>query len=180
MKTLMEVPIPGIALLGNAVGFDPGLFKNVRLLLSALDSDEGGLRALLDLQERFPETRISVFNLGRCKDPNEYLQAGKGRTCLTAEDKLTLYKEFMGAENKKEVALRWGINRSYMYQVIKECEEIILSGFSERHPGRKSSQAPVTLTEAMERIAALEQEKEHALREKERYIRALVDLGSVT
>jgi len=165
-------PFPGIALLGNSIRFDPGLFKSAHLIISALDSDEGGLRALLDLQERFPEKEISVFNLGRCKDPNEYLQAvkaGKEQNHLTAEEKLALYREFMCAGNKSEVALTWGINRSYMYQIIKECEESILTGFQERRPGRKCSQAPATLAEAIERIAALEEEKEQAQTEKERY-----------
>jgi len=170
MKSLR--PFPGIALLGNSVRFDPGLFKSAHLIISALDSDEGGLRALLDLQERFPDKEISVCNLGSCKDPNEYLQAvkaGKEPNRLTAEEKLALYKEFMRADTKSEVALRWGTNRSYLYQIVKECEEIVLQGFQERRPGRKCSQAPATLAEAIDRIAALEEEKEHAQTEKERY-----------
>ena len=75
----------------------------------------------------------------------------------------------MRAENKTEVALRWGINRSYMYQVVKECEELILNGFSERRPGRKPEGAPATLDEAMKRISVLEEEKRHEAKEKERF-----------
>lgn len=171
MKTLRSVP--GIALLGNSVGFDSGLFKNARVIISALDSDEGGLRGLLDLQEKFSDKEISVFNLGSCKDPNEYLKAvraGKELTNLTAEDKLALYKEFMHAENKSAVSLKWGINRSYMYQIVSECEENIRNGFSQRCPGRKPNHAPTTLKEAIERIAALEEEKHLEEVEKEKYI----------
>ena len=170
MKSLRA--FPGIALLGNSIRFDPGIFKHAHLIISALDSDEGGLRALLDLRERFPDKEISVFNLGRCKDPNEYLQAvkkGTEQNRLTAEEKLAVYREFMRADTKSEVAHTWGINRSYMYQIIKECEESILTGFQERRPGRKCSKAPATLAEAIERIAALEEEKELVETEKERY-----------
>jgi DNA primase len=172
LKTLQGRSIAGIALLGNNAGFDTSLLKSTREIISALDSDEGGLRGLLDLQDTFSDRQISMFDLGSCKDPNEYLmktQESKEATNLNAEDKLALYKKFMGAENKSEVAQRLGINRSYMYQVVKECEENILSGFSQRHPGRKPNHAPATLDEAMEKIAALEEEKKQAEIEKEKY-----------
>jgi hypothetical protein len=123
------------------------------------------------LQEKFSDKEISVFNLGRCKDPNEYLKsAGKEPTNLTAEDKLALYKEFMQAENKSAVSLKWGINRSYMYQIVSECEQNIRNGFSQRYPGRKPSHAPTTLKEAIERITSLEKEKYREEVEKEKYI----------
>jgi DNA primase len=172
MKTLQGRSIAGIALLGNSVGFAASLLRNAQQIISALDSDEGGFRGLLDLQDKFPKKQVSVFNLGECKDPNEYLLAppkDTEQTNLTAQDKLALYREFMGAENKSVVAQKWGINRSYMYQVVKECEENILSGFSQRRVGRKPSQAPATIEEATQTIAALEEEKKHAETEKEKY-----------
>lgn len=172
MKTLEGMSLPGIALLGNMVRFDTELFKSARVVMSALDGDAGGVSAYLDLQEKFPDKEFSVYDFGTCNDPNEYLKAvkeGKDVTNLTAQDKLSLYKEFMSAENKSEVALKWGINRSYMYQIVKECEEMILGGFSDRHPGRKSGYAPATLDEAIKRIAILEEEKRHEAKEKERF-----------
>jgi DNA primase len=172
MKTLLKGPMAGIALLGNSVGFDPGLLKNTKEIISALDSDEGGFAGLLEVRDKFSDKQISVFNLGDCKDPNEYLMAakeGKEETSLNPEDKLRLYKEFMSAENKTEVAQKWGINRSYMYEIIKECEENIISGFSYRRLGRKPQHAPATLDEAIDKIKTLEDEKERAEVEKEKY-----------
>ena len=55
-----------------------------------------------------------------------------------------------------------------MYEIIKECEENILNGFSARRPGRKPKGAPSTLDEALKRISVLEDEKIHEAREKER------------
>lgn len=172
MKTLQRRSMAGVALLGNRVGFDPGLLRNAKEIISALDSDEGGLEGLLEVQDKFSDKQISVFNLGSCKDPNEYLMAtkeGKDETSLKPEDKLRLYKEFMSAENKTEVAQKWGINRSYMYEIIKECEDNIIKGFSHRRAGRKPQHAPATLEEAMEKIKVLEEEKERAEGEKEKY-----------
>jgi DNA primase len=172
IKTLEGRDLPGVALLGNIPRFDRGVFESPKRIILALDGDEGGFRAVLDLKEKFPEKEFIVYNLGNCKDPNEYLQqvqAGKDPTNLTAQDKLALYKEALHAENKSKVALKWGINRTYMYQIIKECEEMIVEGFSHRRPGRKPDQAPCTLTEAIARIDTLEEEKRHEATEKERF-----------
>lgn len=172
IKTLNESLIPGIALLGNIVHFDTALFKAARVIISALDADSSGLRAFLDLQDKFPDKEFLVCNLGECKDPNEHLQAlkaGKEPTKLTPKEKLDLYKEFMRAENKSEVAMKWGINRSYMYQIVKECEQLILSGLMQRRPGRKPEGTPVTLEDAIERLATLEEEKLNEAKEKERF-----------
>ena len=73
IKTL-EPDIPGVALLGNAPNFDESLLQSATMLVSALDCDAGGIRALLSLKEKFPEKEISPYNLAGCKDPNEYLQ----------------------------------------------------------------------------------------------------------
>jgi DNA primase len=172
MKTLHDGTIPGIALLGNRISVDPDLFTQARVIIAAFDSDRGGVSALLDMQERFPDKDYMVCDLGDCKDPNEYLQAvkaGHEPAKLTAQDKLTLYREYLQAENKSAVADTWGINRSYLYQIVRESEELILNGFSQRHAGRKPEGSPATLTEASERIAVLEEEKRHQAREKERY-----------
>ncbi len=172
MKTLYEGSVPGIALLGNVVRFSSEIFAEADEIMSALDNDSGGLSGLLDLREKFPDKNISVCNFGDCKDPNEFLQAEKKHTPsarLTAKDKLEVYKECMWAKNKTEVALKWGIHRSYMYQIIKECEEMILNGYTERRPGRKPEGAPANLDEATRRIAILEEEKHQEAIDKEKY-----------
>ena len=93
---------------------------------------------------------------------------GTGRS-LSAEDKLLLFHDFHGSDNKSEVARKWGINRSYMYEIVKECESFILSGFSQRRRGRKHTNEPETLPEAAERIKSLEVENRRLDEERERY-----------
>lgn len=172
IKTLEGDTSAGIALLGNAVRFNTELIKSAQVITLALDGDEGGYKAVLDLQEKFPDKEFSVYDIGHCKDPNEYLQEvkkGKDPTNLTPQEKLKLYKESITAANKKEVAIKWGINRTYMYEIKKDCEEIIVNGFSQRSRGRKSAQAPSTLSEAQKIIDRLSEEKRHEAIEKERY-----------
>ena len=73
IKTL-EPGLPGLALLGNALNFEESLLQSATVLVSALDCDAAGIRALLSLKEKFPGKEISPYNLAGCKDPNEYLQ----------------------------------------------------------------------------------------------------------
>lgn len=172
IKTLEGESSAGIALLGNAVHFNTELIKSSQVITLALDGDEGGYKAVLDLQEKFSDKKFAVYDIGQCKDPNEYLQEvkdGKDPTNLTPQEKLKLYKESITAANKKDVAIKWGINRSYMYDIKKDCEEIIINGFSQRNRGRKSAKAPNTLKEAQEIIARLLEEKRNEAIEKERY-----------
>ena len=159
VKTLERRPMPGLALLGNRVNFDPSILGNVRTILSALDDDRGGYSALLDIQEQFPDKEIKMYDLEGHKDPNELLMAlrsGKRRR-LSAQRKLQLYQEFLQADNKSQLARRWGVDRSYMYEIAGECEKILLDTFSGRTPGRKPAGKPGTLEEAWQRIEELEQ-----------------------
>jgi transposase-like protein len=140
--------------------------------VSALDGDNGGFRAFLDLEEKYSDRVIGVYDFGDSKDANEYLQKRKerpGEKRLSAEDKLSLYRDFQRSESKSEVASRWCINRSYMYEIVKECEEFILSGFSGRRVGRKPVGEPETLNEARERVKELEAENRRLDEERERY-----------
>ena len=88
---------------------------------------------------------------------------------LSAEDKLVLFQDFHGSDNKSEVARKWGINRSYMYEIVKECEAFILSGFSQRRRGRKLNSEPESITDATERIKSLEEDNRRLDEERERY-----------
>jgi len=170
IKTLENAPPPGLALLGNHVNLDPSLFSSARTILSALDDDRGGYSAILDIQEQFPDKEIKMYDLEGHKDPNELLMAarsGKGRK-LSPERKLQLYQEFLQAPNKSELARRWGVDRSYMYEIARECEKIMLGAFSGRSPGRKPAGKPSTLEESWRRIEELEEkyEKEATVREQ--------------
>lgn len=172
IKTLEGMDIVAIALLGNMVKLDPGQFESVGVIISALDVDVGGFRGFLQLQETFADKEFCVYDFSDSKDANEYLQSIRSKGAggkLSGEDKLLLYKDYMRSENKSEVSRRWGINRSYMYEVVRECEFLIVEGFSGRRVGRRREGEVSTLAEASERIKELEQEKRRLGEEKERY-----------
>lgn len=169
IKTLEEEAPPGLALLGNDVGFDPALLGSARHIISALDQDRGGYSALLDLLEQFSDTEIKVYDLEDHKDPNEFLMAVrsfKGRR-LSPERKLKLYQEFLQSANRAELARKWGLDRSYMYDIVRECEKNMVDSFLRSKPGRKPEGKPSTLEEAWERIEELENSYEREATERE-------------
>lgn len=169
VKSIEGDDLPGLALLGNQLIFDPELLRAARILISALDHDRGGYGAFYDLGEQYPDKEIQPYDLEGHKDPNELLmaiKAGKGRK-LSPERKLKLYQEFILSPNKSELARKWGIDRSYMYEIVRECEEALLDTFSGRKPGRKPKGKPATLEQAWERIEQLEEQYERQATEKE-------------
>ena len=87
---------------------------------------------------------------------------------MTTKEKRSIYEEYSQATNKSLVAAKWGINRSYMYQIIRECQDMIDAGYDNRRVGRVSKNKPQTLQEAMDRIALLENEKKEIAYEKEK------------
>ena len=158
VKSLESNPPPGLALLGNVLCFDRALLQGAQAIISAMDDDKGGDSALLDLMEWYPEKDVRVYDLEGHKDPNEFLLAvrsGKGRN-LSADRKLELYREFQTTANRAELAERWGIDRSYLYEVVRDCEETLLKEFSGRKRGRPPKGKPTTLSEALQRIEELE------------------------
>jgi hypothetical protein len=92
------------------------------------------------------------------------------RTNLTPERKLALYREFLVSSNKTELAKKWGIDRSYMYDIVQDCEEFLLKGFQEQRPGRKPLSKPQTLQQAWETIQELEEKNYKEAIEKEKYM----------
>ena len=174
LKTLEGINIRGIALLGNVINFNSSLFPSAVEIVSAFDGDAGGFSAFLDLEETFngKVSRVSVYDFGDSKDANEHLQAQykrKRSQRLSAQDKVLLYRDFQRCSNKSKLAEKWGINRSYMYEVVNECEDLMVSGFSQRRRGRKSGQEPGTLAEAGERLKNLEEENRRLDEERERH-----------
>lgn len=169
VKTLECTPPPGLALLGNQLCFAPSLLERAEVLLSAMDDDRGGDSAVLDLKILYPEKEVRIYDLEGYKDPNELLVAarsGKGRR-LSPERKLQLYREFLQAENKVELAARWGIDRSHLYEIVRDCEAALVGALSSRKLGRPPKGTPATLEEAMERIQELETLYEREATERE-------------
>ena len=169
IKTLEDDSLPGLALLGNDVSSVPTLLLPSTQIISALDDDRGGYSGYLDLREAFPDAEIKAYDLEDHKDPNELLVAvksGKGRK-LSPEKKLKLYQEFLKSSNRAELARKWGVDRSYMYEIARECEETLLDSFSGRKPGRKPEGRPKTFEEAWERIKTLEDQNETEATERE-------------
>ncbi len=170
VKTLELNPPPGMALLGSQLYFDPRLLEHAEKIISALDFDDGGLSALLDLQDMYPQKRVESYELEDYKDPNELLMGlrkGKGRD-LSPERKLQLYREFQKTGNKADLARRWGIDRSHLYEIVRDCNQMLLQGFSERKRGRPPKGQPRSLEEALERIKDMERKYEHEATERER------------
>jgi DNA primase len=167
MKTLEGRQFLGLALLGNQLNVDASIFPACRRLISAFDGDSGGFSALSDVREAFDQCEVEVYDLENCTDPNDFLQA-KRASALTAEKKLQLYHEFTGATNKAEVARKWGLNRSYVYDVVKECKATLLELFASRRRGRPRTDEAPDLAEARRRLLELEEKYEQEARERER------------
>ena len=77
-------------------------------------------------------------------------------------------EQFHQAENKAELARQWGIDRSHMYQIIRDCKQLLLSGLSDRGPGRKPSGQPDTIQEAWQQIKRLQEDNEGLTAERDR------------
>ncbi len=94
------------------------------------------------------------------------VKEGKGRK-LSPERKLKLYQEFIQTSNRSELARKWGVDRSYMYEIARECEKAALESLSGHRAGRKPQGRPSTLEEAQKRIEELEAAYEKEAKEKE-------------
>ena len=159
IKTMDVAGAVGIALLGNQLLFEPRLLAGCRRLITALDNDRGGISAVVDLIERYPETELVPYPLDGHKDANELLQArGKKGRRLSAADKLEIYRAFQGSGNKSELARQWGIDRSYLYQLVKDMEESLSGLLSSRQAGRPPADRPGTVQEAWQQLQALQEQ----------------------
>ena len=159
VKTLEAPPVAGLALLGNQLCFEPSLLGRARVIVAAVDDDRGGYAAVVDLQDQYPDCEVRTYPLEGHKDPNELLMAlstGTGRK-LSAYGRARLYREYLQAPNKGEVARRWGIDRSTMYEIVRQCERVLKEQLEDKKPGPKPKGRPETLEEAWARIAELEQ-----------------------
>lgn len=159
IKTLEQRALPGLALLGNQLSFDTALLSQSERVIAALDDDRGGSSALYDLIEQYPDKEIKVYDLQGKKDPNELLQAiSKEPRRLTDKEKLELYEQFQQADNKAELARQWKIDRSHMYQIVKDCQQLLLSSLSGQRPGRRPVGQPSSMQEAWQQIKQMQEE----------------------
>jgi len=169
VKTLERQPVVGLALLGNQLCFEASFLESAEVLHAAVDGDRGGNSAVLDLNERYPEKDLRIYDLEGHKDPNALLMAvgGGKRRGLSPARKIELYQAFQRSENKTKLAEEWGLDRSYLYEVAGECERMLLESLSSRKPGRPPKGVPGSLDEARERLKDLESKYEAEARKRE-------------
>ncbi len=168
IKTMEGDGAVGIALLGNQLLFASGLLAGCERFISALDNDRGGISALVDLAERYPEAEIDTYPLAGHKDANELLQArGKKGRRLSAADKIEIYRAFQCSTNRSELARQWGIDRSYLYQLVKEMEESLSELLSLRQAGRPAADQPATIQEASQQLRELQEQVRQMARERD-------------
>lgn len=174
VKTLEREAPSGLALLGNQLCFDASLLASAKTLHVALDADRGGNSATLDLQDMYPEKELRIYALEGHKDPNELLVARADKPQrLSPERRLELYREFQRSKNKTKLAQEWGIDRSYLYEVVRDCEQALLEVLSARRPGRPPRGTPSTLQQAREQLEELEGKYEaEATKREELYCRS--------
>ncbi len=159
IKTLEGGRVVGLALLGNQLIFEASLLAGCQRIIAATDGDRGGISAFVDLMEIFPDKELVPYPLEDNKDPNQLLQARKktGRR-LDAGKKLELYRAFQRSTNKSELAREWGIDRSYLYEVVKDCEQLLTSALESRQPGRPAAGQPGSMQEARRQITDLQEQ----------------------
>ncbi len=110
------------------------------------------------MEKKLIEREIKSYDFRDNNDPSERPEAvktGKGRK-LSPELKLRLYEEFVKSSNKTDLARKWGLDRSYIYEIARECQQILLSFFISRKLGRKPQRKPSILKDAWDRIETLE------------------------
>ena len=90
--------------------------------------------------------------------------------CLSAKEKLELYRAFQRSSNRSALARQWGIDRSYLYEVVKDIEESVLSVLSSRHPGRPPADQPATVSEAWNQIKGLQERNRQISMERDKSI----------
>jgi len=86
---------------------------------------------------------------------------------LSPEKKLEIYQEFLQSDNKSAVARKYGIDRSYLYDIVKNCNKGLLDYLEQQKIGRKDADMPATITAAVEKIRELESHNLDLEKEKE-------------
>lgn len=89
------------------------------------------------------------------------------RKHYSAADKLELYKEYQNRQNMSEVARTYGIDLSYLREIISECDQVLLTHFRQKKAGRKKADEPQDIPEALQRITTLKSQYHEVAKEKE-------------
>jgi DNA primase len=170
IKTLEGNDIVGIALLGNQLIFEPDLLVNCPRIISALDEDRGGASAFVDLVDLYPDKEVTHYPLQNYKDPNEFLQSGSRFRRLSPDERLGLYRAFQRTDNRSELAREWGLDRSHMYAIVRDVEEMVIEGLSSRRPGRRPMDQPQSLTDAWQQIENFKEQNKNLSVERDESI----------
>jgi len=170
IKTLEGKDVVGIALLGNQLIFEPDLLSGCSRIISALDEDRGGTSAFVDLVDCYPDKEVTQYPLRTYKDPNELLQSGSRFRRLSPEEKLSLYRTFQRSDNRSELAREWGLDRSHMYAIVRDVEEMVIAGLSSRRPGRRPMDQPQTMPDAWQQIDDLKAQNRNLSLERDESI----------
>jgi DNA primase len=175
LKTIVGKDFAGLALLGNDPKVvDPALVEKARVVQAALDADDAGLMGTLDFPAAFPGKEIRTLAFDEAKDPNELLlQLRNKREAIPADAKAWLYAQAKVQKNKSEVARRWGVDRSWLYDLIREGDAALQERFTRSRRGRPPAGKPRTLEQALAVIEALQEEKQDLqIRYEEEHVRA--------
>jgi len=176
---------PVVALLGSQLTQGQAvLLRGFRSVVYLLDGDEAGRRAVEKILEREDLPEGIRVDLPEGKDPwdmgvdeirrrvgvhfgqkdeerlaREEKGKGQGRR-LDVEKKVEIFKEAVGAGNRREVADRYGIHPSSMYNILQQGEGILQEGFSRNRVGRPAKEEAFDKQEALKRIKELESERD--------------------
>jgi transposase-like protein len=89
------------------------------------------------------------------------------RKKYSPKDKLKIYQAYQHNQNKSAVARQFGIDRSYLHEIIGECDEVLLNYFTHKRTGRKKTAEPEDMPQALEQIETLKSEKQQLAKDKE-------------
>jgi transposase-like protein len=89
------------------------------------------------------------------------------RKHYSAADKLRFYKEYQNRQNMSEVARIYGIDLSYLREIISECDQVLLTHFRHKKVGRKKADEPQDIPEAVQQISTLKSQYHELAKEKE-------------
>jgi transposase-like protein len=89
------------------------------------------------------------------------------RKHYSAADKLRFYKEYQNRQNMSEVARIYGIDLSYLRDIISECDRVLLTHFRHKKAGRKKADEPQDIPEAVQQISTLKSQYHELAKEKE-------------
>jgi len=89
------------------------------------------------------------------------------RKHYSAADKLRFYKEYQSRQNMSEVARVYGIDVSYLREIISECDQVLLTHFRQKKVGRRKADEPQDIAEAVQQMRTLKSHYHELAKEKE-------------